>query len=257
MAWLDHSGARIWFEEVGQGTPVLLLPGFSDRISHYTKLRSALAQRYRVIAADLPGSGLSQPQPRSYEDNYYMADGQRFLALIRALKAEPAHVLGHSDGGETALVMAVQSPASVASLLTWGATGYVEDPKGVIENYFGRIIDAPKPGLEGYRTYLINTYGEANARAMTQSFAAAMNRIIKDGGDICRSRAGAIACPTLLLHGENEPYFDFSLTEALSAAIPGCRVEKVAGAGHGIHEDRPEWFLDRVLSWLRGVENRG
>ena len=256
MAWFDHMGSRIWYEEQGQGTPVLLLPGFSDRILHYTQLRDALSSRNRVIAADLPGSGRSLPQPRSYDRGYYDEDATSFLALLGEIGALPAHVLGHSDGGETALVMAVQSSRSVRSLLTWGATGYVEDPRGAIDEFFSHVIDAPKPGQENYRQYLIETYGEATARAMTQSFAAAMHRIEAEGGDICRSRAGVIACPTLLLHGANEAFFDFSLTKDLAAAIPGAIVEKVAGAGHGIHEDRPEWFLNRIRAWLEAVEQQ-
>jgi pimeloyl-ACP methyl ester carboxylesterase len=65
MSSFDHGTSRIYYEESGSGDPVLLLPGFAGSIEEFSSLREALATGgYRVIAADLPGSGRSEPQPR-------------------------------------------------------------------------------------------------------------------------------------------------------------------------------------------------
>ena len=65
MAWFEHGASRIYYEEQGSGTPVLVLPGFAGSIEEFAALREAIvAAGYRVIAADLPGSGRSEPQPR-------------------------------------------------------------------------------------------------------------------------------------------------------------------------------------------------
>jgi len=62
MAWFEHGISRIYYEEQGSGTPVLVLPGFAGSIEEFSGLRDALvAAGYRVIAADLPGSGRSEP----------------------------------------------------------------------------------------------------------------------------------------------------------------------------------------------------
>ncbi len=45
MAWFEHSGSRIYFEELGSGAPALLLPGFSQSSEHLAALRDALATR--------------------------------------------------------------------------------------------------------------------------------------------------------------------------------------------------------------------
>ena len=67
MAWFEHNGSRIYYEEQGSGAAVLVLPGFAGSIEEFAVLREALvAAGYRVIAADLPGSGRSEPQPRAY-----------------------------------------------------------------------------------------------------------------------------------------------------------------------------------------------
>jgi len=70
MAWFEHGGSRIYDEELGNGAPVLLLPGFSQSVDDLAALRDALAASYHVIAVDLSGSGRSQPQPRTYTARY-------------------------------------------------------------------------------------------------------------------------------------------------------------------------------------------
>ena len=99
------------YEEQGSGTPVLVLPGFSQSIEEFSYLREALvAAGYRVIAADLPGSGRSEPQPRTYTATYYEDDARAFAALLQHLATEPAHLMGFSDGGEVSLLMATLMP---------------------------------------------------------------------------------------------------------------------------------------------------
>ncbi len=103
MAWFEHGISRIYYEEQGSGTPVLVLPGFAQSIEDFAALMEALlGAGYRVIAADLPGSGRSEPQPRTYTATYYEDDARSFAALLEHLATEPAHVIGFSDGGMTA-----------------------------------------------------------------------------------------------------------------------------------------------------------
>src|SRR5437667_4767147 len=124
MAWFEHNTSRIYYEEQGSGTPVLVLPGFAGSIEEFAAMRESLvAAGYRVIAADLPGSGRSEPQPRTYTATYYEDDARSFAALLQHLATEPAHVIGFSDGGMTALLMAALTPGVARSVVTWGAAG--------------------------------------------------------------------------------------------------------------------------------------
>jgi pimeloyl-ACP methyl ester carboxylesterase len=66
MTWFERGESRIYYEELGSGVPALLLPGFTQSSEHLAALRVALATTYHVIAVDLPGSGRSLPQPRTY-----------------------------------------------------------------------------------------------------------------------------------------------------------------------------------------------
>ena len=112
-------------------------------------IRQALTPRYRVIAADAPGAGRSEPQPREYTASYYEDDSRSFLALLDELGASPAHIVGFSDGGEYALVMAELQPAAVRSIVAWGAMGKLEAPPGMVEA-LGNVVDNPIPPLQEF-----------------------------------------------------------------------------------------------------------
>ncbi|MGH3448796.1 MAG: alpha/beta fold hydrolase [Nocardioidaceae bacterium] len=133
MPWFGPDGQRIYYEDHGRGETVLVLPGWAGSIAEIRHLRAALEDGFRVIAADLPGSGRSQPQPRQYDASFYRQDARSMLGLLDELGVGSAHLVGFSDGGEDALVMAALEPSRVRSVLTWGAAGHVQSVPGMLE----------------------------------------------------------------------------------------------------------------------------
>ena len=231
---------------------LLMLPGWAMPIEDLGALRAALAAAgYRVIAADLPGSGRSLPQPRAYTASYYDDDAQAFVALLRRLDAAPAHLLGFSDGGECALLMAESAPSMARSVITWGAGGFVSDPTGQLRQVLLSLIDQPIPPMAGFRDFLVGQYGEANARAMSQSFGAAMGEIIDTrGGNLALPKAGEIACPVLLISGERDVFVSPEMLRQLAARVPVVEAHVVPGAPHDVNHAQPEWMARTVLDWL-------
>lgn len=249
MSWFEHGGSRIYYEDAGQGDPVLFLPGWSESVDDFQALRDALTARLRVISADLPGSGKSLPQPRSYPPTYYEDDARSFLALIGHLGIAPAHVAGFSDGGEIALVMAIRNPGAVRSVAAWGAAGVIDVAPELIDA-FEHLIDAPGEGLQGFADHLKSVYGEASARAMCQNVAVAWRAIAAAGGDISRAGAPSIVAPTLLITGEHDFFASPATVTALADAIPGSQFLEVPGAGHSLHEDHGDWLATTITTWF-------
>lgn len=249
MAWFEHGNSRIYYEEEGSGDPLLLIPGWSLSIEDLQSLRQALTPRYRVIATDPPGSGRSGPQPREYTASYYQDDALSFLALLDELRATPAHVVGFSDGGEYALMMAELKPASVRSIVAWGAMGQVEASTGIVEE-FSQMVDNPSPPLQEFSNYLKGTYGEDNARVMAHTAAKAWGAIADAGGDISRKRAGEIACPVLLIIGDQDFINPPSLVAEMAGAIQHAEFIEAKGAGHAVHHDNPDWLARTIVDWL-------
>ena len=250
MAWFEHGTSRIHFEEEGGGDPLLLIPGWSLSIEDLGPIRQAAAPRHRVIAADPPGSGQSGPQPRVYTASYYEDDSRSFLALLEELGASPAHVVGFSDGGEYALLMAELEPAAVRSIVTWGAVGRLVAPPEFLVT-FGQVVDNPIPPLQEFSNYLKGTYGEENARIMAQTVAKAWAAITEAGGDISRRRAGEIACPALLITGEQDSVFaPPALVSEMAGAMRQAEFIEAKGAGHFVHHTSPDWLAGTIAGWL-------
>ena len=252
MAWFEHGTSRIYYEEQGSGTPVLVLPGFAGSIEEFSALRDALvAAGYRVIAADLPGSGRSEPQPRTYTATFYEEDARSFAALLEHLATGPAHLMGFSDGGDISLLMAALTPAVARSVVTWGVAGVLEDPSGEQREAMYNVVDHPIPPLQEFRDFLVATYGEANARAMTQSIVGAISDIIeKHGGELSRSRADTITCPVLLIVGEQDFFVPLASVSELAARVRTAEVLVAEGAGHNVYAELPEWLTQTILDWL-------
>jgi valacyclovir hydrolase len=249
MAWFEHGTSRIYYEEEGSGDPVLLIPGWSLGIEDMAAVRQALAPHFRVIAADAPGSGKSGPQPREYTASYYDDDSRSFLALLEKLGAVPAHLVGFSDGGEYALIMAEMEPAAVRSIVAWGAAGQQAAPREMVEA-IGQIVDNPIPPLQEFSGYLKGTYGEQNARTMTRTVAEAWGEIVDRGGDMSRKRAGEIACPALLITGEHDFLAPPALVSELAGAMQNAEFIEAKGATHTVHHEQPEWLVKTVTDWL-------
>ena len=111
-------GVRLYYETYGQGPPLLLLHGNGDNISAWAKNIPYFARRYRVIAVDsrAHGKSIDAGDSLSFE---MMADD--FAGLLTSLRIDSAYVMGWSDGGINALVLALRHPAKVRKLVATGA----------------------------------------------------------------------------------------------------------------------------------------
>lgn len=111
-------GVRLYYEAYGAGPPLLLLHGNGDNIGAWAKNIAYLARRHRVLAVDSRAHGQSA-DPGDSLSFEMMADDM--AALLTQLHLDSADVVGWSDGGITALVLALRHPAKVRRLVATGA----------------------------------------------------------------------------------------------------------------------------------------
>jgi valacyclovir hydrolase len=225
------------------------MPGWGGSIADLGRLRRDLADGFRVVAVDLPGSGRSQPQPRRYTPDYYREDAGVLLGLLDALGIGAAHLAGFSDGGEEALLTAALRPGCALSVLTWGAAGQIVASHADLDELAAAII-SPGETLAPLAAYLAAAYGTANATIMTQTWASAMRGILDAGGDISRSLAAQIRCPALLIAGTYDKHCPPGQTRELAEAIPRGQFAEAHGAGHDIHISHGDWLSATALRWL-------
>jgi valacyclovir hydrolase len=249
MAWHGPHGSQLYYEDSGRGETVVLLPGWSGSIADLANLRREMSDGFRVIAADLPGSGRSQPQPRRYTPSYYADDARTLIGLLDELEVDAAHLVGFSDGGEEALLIAALEPARARSVVTWGAAGQiVATPEQLAA--VATVVDAPDDSLRPLAAYLAQAYGAQHARIMAASWAEAMRGIVGAGGDISRRRAELITCSALLIAGTYDPFCPADLVREMAEAVPRGEFREAAGAGHDVHLSHHRWLAAAILDWL-------
>jgi pimeloyl-ACP methyl ester carboxylesterase len=113
------NGKKIYYEEYGQGTPLLLLSGggLSRSIKDFEKCIPELAKHYRVIAPDTPGQGRSEQA----DTTSYPVLLEFVAQFIDSLKIDSAYVMGWSDGGITGILLAEKRPDKVKKVVAVGA----------------------------------------------------------------------------------------------------------------------------------------
>ena len=116
---VNINGKNIYYEEYGQGTPLLLLSGggINRSIRDFGKCIPELSKHYRVIAPDTPGQGRSD----EIESLSYDLSTDFMSKLIDSLKIDSCYVMGWSDGGIVSLLLANQRADKVRKIIAVGA----------------------------------------------------------------------------------------------------------------------------------------
>ncbi|PTR01643.1 pimeloyl-ACP methyl ester carboxylesterase [Mucilaginibacter yixingensis] len=116
--YYEVHGIKMYVEIYGEGTPLLLLHGNNGSIASFSENIPYFSQKYQVIAVDSRAQGktIDHGDELSFK---MMADD--FAELLDLMHIEQCHVLGWSDGGICALLMAMRHPRKVISLAATGA----------------------------------------------------------------------------------------------------------------------------------------
>ncbi|MGK5685455.1 alpha/beta fold hydrolase [Actinoplanes sp. URMC 104] len=262
---------RLWTERIGDpDRPAVLLvmgsaaQGYSCPDGLVTRL---LDRGVQVIRYDHRDTGLSSTVDFDRQP-YGLADlAADALAVLDAYGLASAHIAGGSMGGLIAQWLGVHAPARVRSLTlmsttllsfdhntVWGRAfdGKPADPAELpppAPRYIRHLIDSGDvpPGVESDVALFRVMHGdvlpfdEPAVRAMLERCWA---RAVDPAAAAHHSRAGgaltpdrlvpltAIAAPTVVVHGDQDPVYAPVHGEALAAAIPGARLRVVEGMGH-------------------------
>jgi len=255
--------AALHVESAGRGRPLVLLHGWALHAGLFTPLMPALAQRHRVLAADLPGHGHSPPLPR-----WSLATVVAALADAFGGEAEPPDVLGWSLGGLIALAWARAHPAQVRRLVLVGATPKFvagdDWPHAMGETAMHRFADelrvAYRPTLQRFLT--LQVQGSAEGRATLAALRHALHaRDAPDPSTLSdalavlaetdvRSLVASIRHPALAIAGERDTLVPPLATAWLARALPDARLKVITGAGHAPFLSHREAFLDAVDEFL-------
>ncbi len=246
------NGCRLFYEEFGHsepiGRPVLLIHGStSTGQNDWASVISALAEHRRVIVPDCRGHGNSDNPRGTYAFREMASD---LAGLLRRLNAAPAHIVGHSNGGNVALVMLMEERDVVASAIPQAANAYVSPDLLVREP---PLFDPERVARESpaWRDEMIRLHGATHGpdywRTLLQITLA---EILAEPRFAPESLARA-SRPTFVIEGERDPVNAPSAHGAFIAAhIPGAQLWRPPGVGHNVHlEARDEWLARVQAFW--------
>jgi haloacetate dehalogenase len=259
----------------GSGPPVLLLHGYPETHLMWHAVAPALAQRFTVVAADLPGYGDSfrPPVTEDHAGHAKRALAADLVAAMARLGHDTFAVAGHDRGGRVAYRMALDHPAVVRSLVVidivptaevWAradatmALGYwhwafLAQPAPLPERLIGADPDAfwltaerigLKPGDPRYPDEVVAAY---RAQLGDPAFITAMCEDSRAGATADREHDEAdrgrrtIACPVRSVWGGAGalPRFYDDPLELWRALAPDVTGRAVEGASHFVPEDAP------------------
>ena len=258
MPEVDVNGVRLYYEEHGGGAPIVCIHGTSSSSMVWRpQAIEELARRGRTILYDRRGCTRSE-RPDPYETSV-VQHAEDAAALLEALDATPAIVLGRSYGGEVAIELALRHPEAVRALallegaaltLDDEAMAWAEGLRRAVEDAAARDIDSVaetflRPVL-GDETW--ESFPEPLKTMFTENGPAIVAEMRGPWLEATVADLARIRVPTLLVAGKESPPAFRRITDRMAAAIPGSRVVLVEG-GHLIDPAHPDVlrFVDDVL----------
>lgn len=254
-------------------TPIVLLHGLRAYAHWFDDFAEAAGDRYRIIALDQRGRGLSDwATDGAYHTEAYVADLQ---AVAQGLGLSRFVLAGHSMGGTNALAFTTRYPAMVSALIVIDSAPEL-DPRGIARiGLEMAATPAHFASIEAARAFL----RPLHARATARSFETRLHWMLKPQADglVWRidpaifdaqlkpdpaergwARLAALRCPTLFLRGAESDLVSRAVAERMAALVARSmreesRLEEIPGAAHMIVEDNPAAFNDTVLRFLARI----
>lgn len=259
--YFDSDGVRIHFVDEGQGEPVILVHGFAVNADiNWRKpgILDALKEKYRVIALDNRGHGLSD-KPHDAEQ-YGMNMVGDVIRLMDHLEIEKAHVIGYSMGGFITLKLITEYPDRLISAAPCAA-GWEEPDNnrevldGLVQSLengggFEPLIRRLEPG-GGEPNFLKMAVVNAVIGALNDKMALA--QIMKKFPDnhVEESQLRANKVPTLSVVGTEDPLR--TGIDRMIGVMANHEVVFIEGADHGSALFNPRYcrqYIDALLKFL-------
>jgi pimeloyl-ACP methyl ester carboxylesterase len=294
VAFFQNGNVRIYYEDVGQGEPIICNHGLSEDTSYWSApgVTADLAEKYRVISIDMRGHGRTvvEGEPKGYDEKTM---GEDFNALADYLGIDKFHLLSHATGGMYAARFGIRhSDRLLSQMLTdtgseTQPTMYHPDGRDITdedrelaqqaaEQMARDMANRPPPTYEerkaGWRanpgvfTFKMEQHpysdrmfdvldGFYQHRVSQQAFIEFRQSFYTDPDPMVEGLR-QVKCPTLLLVGEFDIVF-LKPTELMAKEIPDNRHVIMPGCGHMTAIEAPKWTAHELLDFLDCVGKTG
>lgn len=252
---------QLHFQSYGQGAPLIILHGLFGSLENWHSTSQKLGAEFQVFALDQRNHGRS---PHATEMNYQlMAEDVKEFVTRQQLSA--VHLLGHSMGGKTAMIFALNYPDLVEKLIVVDIVPRAYAPqhleilkalKSLVLSSF-QIRKEMESQLMGsipdaiVRQFLLKNvrrdprgafYWQTNLESIDANYER-LNEAI--------SSESSFDKPTLFIRGKRSDHVRGEDLPFIRKLFPRTEFYDIAGAGHWVHADAPEAFLRKVREFLQ------
>ncbi|MGE3075498.1 MAG: alpha/beta fold hydrolase [Dehalococcoidia bacterium] len=264
MPETKQSGWTIHYETHGSrnNPAILMILGLSHRLPHWGKLAGLLAENLFVVTFDSRGMGLSERRDEPYT---VQDEVQDVVAVMDAVGLDRAAVYGRSRGGMLAQEVALSAPDRTAKLVLSGtshrgpgAVGSTDavnramnfTPNMTREQIFEtQNVAMAAPGWKERDPEAFGYLMQVDLEAPPRRFAVVHQQEAMSNWSSF-DRLGTIACPTLVICGEDDGMVPPENSRQIAAKIPDARLELIPQCGHLPMLEQPERVADLVLGFV-------
>ena len=260
---------KLFFRKYGEGPPLIIIHGLYGSSDNWVSMGRQLAENFEVFLIDQRNHGQSPHSP----DHNYQVLKEDLLEFMDSQSIEKAIILGHSMGGKTAMFFAVDYPERVSRLIiadisprSYKSTksSQLLSHSDIIRAMFNvdfygitsrdeidEILSKSIPD-ERIRQFLLknvkrekdNTYSwSINIRAIKHELENIMDGLSEDQTEVT-------GFPVLFLKGENSEYIQDADRKLIYQIFPFADIETVPNAGHWLHAEQPEIFIQKVIDFI-------
>ena len=265
--FVNVNGITTRYADYGRGpTTILLIHGFPENLQGWRRNVPALSSHFRVIALDMVGFGETDKADWDYT---CMGLAKFVKSFLEALGIPKVHVVGTDTGASVALAFAAEYPAATDKLIIFSGTAYPESVSApeVRLMMIPGIGELSMLGFAGIGTRLSVLISYRDRSRLSSTALKEYLRCL----DSFRARLIAVKCiraldqtallplqklkksapPALILWAEHDRYFYKWVPERLKSDLPGSRLEIVSDCGHFIQEEKPGFFNQRLITFIK------
>ena len=260
---VDVTGAQIYYESVGEGETVVLVPGFASGMWSWRWQVGDLARHFAVITFD--PRGFNQSPSTAAEAFTIEAIANDIAAILDAAECERAHIVGVSFGGFVAQEFALKYPDRVNRLVlastSFGGVNHVS-PSLKVLGAFSSTDGLNSP--ERIRQHLTLSFSPDFVRSDPETVekfcrlrdgepvpeAVYSSQLRSAFGFDAESRLSQIAAETLVITGDADTIVPMQNSINLTATIPNARLAIIEGGSHMAFVERASEFNEIVWQFL-------
>jgi 3-oxoadipate enol-lactonase len=254
-------GVTVSYESQGEGPPIVFVHGLGGTGNVWHAQRMVLSRYHRVVTYDLSGSGRSDKSRRQFSIDSWADD---LAGLLDHLGLPAAAVAGHSMGTVIVQRFAAKYPQRTSALVLAGG---ITELSAAGKDVFAKRAEAvEKEGMAAVADTVLGGALSPGTRERNLALTGMVREMLLANDPICYAghcralMAGSakgdqsrIACPTLLVVGDQDPVTPLSVQRQIGGAIKNSRIRIVPNTAHLTMLESPETFNTVLLEFLATV----